>query len=272
MCSNYQPLTDPDQLLAGFGVALPEAPPLPLGASALAPFVVAAEVRAEAPRGESAREARHGLFGLLPHFAADAGLARHTQQCAVESMKSSPAFRESWWAGRRCLIPARSLAAWCYEAGWPERWQIHAVEDAQPLALAGLWSHWRSPSGEQLSSFCLLTLAAEGHGVFGRLGAPDQPRRMPVILPAGVQALWLHGSLKDAERQLQCYPAARLHAGPQEPADGAGLVPRSWAAMPDLFAPEWHEQAAEPPRQPRPRRAPLPRPAERPVPVSGELF
>lgn len=269
MCSNYQPLTDPDLLLAHFGTTLPDGPRSPDGPGTWAPFIAGGEARVDGA------QARLGMLGLLPHFAADAGLARHTQHCAVETMKSKPAFRESWWAGRRCLIPAQSLRAWCYEAGWPEPWQIRAV-DGQPLALAGLWSDWTGPRGERLPSFCLLTLAAEGHGVFGRLGAPDQPRRMPVLLPAGVQQLWLHGSLKDAERQLQRYPAAQLQAEPGEPLGGpaGGRMPRGEAAMPDLFAPEWHELVIGPPRPlpPRARRVLTPRPLERAGPVTGELF
>jgi putative SOS response-associated peptidase YedK len=271
MCSNYEPVTDNHRLLARFGVTLPEGvDPTPCAsAGVMAPVIVRAEPRP----AEALGEARFGLMGLLPHFATDISFARHSYNCRSETMKSKPAFRESWWAGRRCVIPVQRLSEWSYETGRPEMWHIQQADES-PLGLAGLWSEWTSPAGETLLSFSMLTLNADGHAVFGRMNAPDHEKRMPVILPAEAQGLWLYGSLKDAERLVQRYPAELLQAMPRDPAAKAPREPKSWAAVPDMFAPEWHAVAAAAPRR-KPVRSPRavrPAPPEQPGPATGELF
>lgn len=273
MCSNYEPVTDNDRLLASFGVTLPEdAEPAPhCSAGVMAPFIVGSEVKSPDALGD----AKFGLLGLLPHFATDISFGRHTYNCRTETMKSKPAFRGSWWAGRRCVIPVQRISEWNYESGRPQMWQIERA-DEEPMGLAGLWSEWTSPAGETLLSFCMLTINADGHEVFGRLNAPDHEKRMPVILPISAQELWLYGSLKDAERLLVRYPAEQLQATPREPSAPARREPKSWQAGPDLFPPEWHAGAVEEP----PRRAgrtpkappPRPRPPEVPGPTTGDLF
>lgn len=274
MRTHFVPVTDNDRLQACFGTCLPEGLALAheageAGEEVMAPVIVPAEA---APPGAPGR-ACLGVVGLLPHFAKDIGLARHGRHCRVETMKSTPTFRESWWAGRRCIVPAQSVSAWCYESGRPELWAIQRPGD-EALALAGLWNEWVSPAGETLLSFSLLTLNAQGHEVFGRMDAPDHDKRMPVILPAASQALWLGGALKDAERLLVRCPAAQLQAAPQAPAAKPRREPRSWAAVPDMFAYEWHVSACELPaprrtRAPRALPAPLP---ELPAPTTGSLF
>jgi len=270
MCSNYEPVTDNDRLLTSFGVTLPEGiDPAPDRGAGVLPLIVPAEVKSP----EALGDARFGLLGLLPHFATDIGLSRHTYSCHAETMKSSPASRESWWAGRRCVIPVEAITEWSYESGRPELWRIQQVDEA-PMGLAGLWSDWTSPAGEKVLSFSVLTIDAEGHEVFGRLNTPAHEKRMPVILPIGVQALWLYGSLKEAERLLVRYPARQLQAASREPSEKARHEPMSWTSTPDMFAPEWHALAAEQPRKKAVRapRALLPGPPERSGPTTGDLF
>ena len=242
MHPTYEPLTDTGELLAHFGVCPLEAPPAAGGA----PCILRAE-------GAPQAEARFGLQGLLPNFATDTGVARHTVNCPVETMKSAPAFRESWWAGRRCIIPVKWVAAWRYTSGRPELWHIQGG-DAAPLALAGLWNAWTSPAGQTVLSFTSLTLAAQGHEMFGGMGSADHAR-MPAILPPGTQQAWLGGSLRDAERLLQPCPTQHLLAVAQALPAQAWREPRSWAAVPDMFALEWHALAMTQPRQ-RPTRSP----------------
>ena len=262
MHPTYEALTDPDELSAGFGVCAP--------AGSLAEGWAPCILR---PDGAAAPEARFGLQGLLPNFAPDTHFARHTANCPVETMKSTPAFRESWWAGRRCVIPVRRIAVWRYGTGRPERWQVEGA-DTTALALAGLWNVWKGPAGETVMSFTTLTLAARGHEVFAGPGTCDHDARMPAVLPPGTLPLWLGGSLQDAERLLQPCPARHLRAEAQAPPGPAWREPSSWAAVPDMFALEWHAQALA---QPRRRTARSPRPSAVPGadahgPTTADLF
>jgi len=272
MCSNYEPVTDAARLLASFGVTLPEgADPAPhSSAGILAPFIV----RARPKSPDSLGEARFGIFGLLPEFAKDVDFARHTYNCRTETMKEKPAFKDSWWRGRRCVIPVKRISEWCYltESGQPQMWGIDRADD-EPMGLAGLWSPWVSPSGERLLSFCMLTINADGHEVFGRMNHPDHEKRMPVILPIRAQEPWLYGSISDSERFLVRFPADQLRAAPLEPTVRPLKEPSSWDAAPDMFADEWHARAAELPRsKAKARPAMPPKPPDQPGPTTGDLF
>lgn len=272
MSPEYHPVTDAE-LLSSLGLALSAGLVAGLEQAAgrdgeTVPLLLQGDGTAAASLGEW----RLGQLGLLPRFATDAGLARHTVHCRAETMKSEPAFRESWWAGRRGVAAITRISAWSYATGRPERWAVRRA-DAAPLLLAGLWNEWTAPGGETRLSFSLLTVAAHGHAVFGHLGAPDREPRMPVILPAAALGPWLIGALKDAERLLLPHPAGPLQAQPEQPPAAVRREPSSWAAVPDMFAHEWHALAAEPPR-PRSARMPRlrPRPTETAGPTTADLF
>jgi putative SOS response-associated peptidase YedK len=273
MCSNYEPVTDNDRLLAAFGVTLPAGTdPAPhSSAGVLAPFIV----RARPKSPDSLGEAKFGVFGLLPDFAKDVDFAKHTYLCRVESMKVKPAFKDSWWRGRRCVIPVKRISEWCYETPTrrPEMWGIDRV-DEEPMGLAGLWSPWVSPTGERVLSFCMLTINADGHEVFGHMDHPDHEKRMPVILPITAQEPWLYGSVKDAERFLVRFPANQLRAAPLEGTARPLKEPPGWADVPDMFADEWRAAAVEQPRKKSAKDRPAmpPKPPELPGHTNGDLF
>ncbi|RTL43501.1 MAG: hypothetical protein EKK53_09655 [Burkholderiales bacterium] len=269
MRSHYEPVTDVDRLMAAFGVTLPD---LPEGGKARgvepAAFIVAGHGTQTAALGELWT----GQFGLRSSAAPGDDASAPARECPVNTMKSNPRFRESWWAGRRCVVPVERLTAWCYEAGRPEAWAIQRA-DGRPLALAGLWHDGAGPDGERRLSFCVLTLDATGHAVYGRLRHPLAPEaRMPALLPADVQRRWLHGSLAEAQQLLVPCPAADLQAAPLAPADTA--PPPAWRAEPDLFAEEGWWVAPETHRQKpaRPRTALRPRVMDAPGPVTADLF
>lgn len=273
MCSNYEPVTDNDRLLAAFGVTLPDdADPAPhSSAGILSPFIV----RARPKSPDSLGDAKFGIFGLLPDFATSIEFSKHTYNCRTETMKDKPAFKDSWWRGRRCVVPVKRISEWYYltESGRPQMWGIERADD-EPMGLAGLWSPWVSPSGERILSFCMLTINADGHEVFGRMNHPDHEKRMPVILPIRAQERWLYGSMSDAERLLVRYPADQLRAAPLKSTARPPKEPSSWDAAPDMFEDEWRATAAELPRKKplRARTAPSPRPPEQPGPTTGDLF
>lgn len=271
MCSNYEHVFDNDRLMSSFGVALAEdaAQAARQKDGGMAPFIVRAEVKSAKALGD----VKVGLTGRLSHFAADTGFAKQTANCPIETMKSKPAVRESWWAGRRCIVPVERLLLWDWESGQP--W-ISSVQrlDGEPMALAGLWSEWSSPVGEKLLSFIVLTLDADRHEIFGRLTSLDGEKRMPVILPSSGHETWLDGALKDAERLLVRYPAERLQATRSRLTPVGRPEPKSCASVPDMFAPEWHAvaQKLSRKRSVRSARTQTPRAPELTGPTTGDLF
>jgi putative SOS response-associated peptidase YedK len=104
---------------------------------------------------------------------------RLVKRHAIGELKRGAMFNR---AGR-CLVPVDNFYEWKKTETGKQPYAI-ALADRGLMALAGLWENWRSPAGEWVRSFAIITtipneLCAELHN------------RMPVVLkPAGWPA-WL---------------------------------------------------------------------------------
>lgn len=209
MCSNYKPVTLQDRLLAHFGVERPDdvAPPDLTWPGYFAPFIVRHADKVEL------RELLVGRYGLLPEWSKDLAFGRKTYNCRSETAAEKPSFREAWKKGRRCIIPVEELYEQCYETGKAVRWAIRRIDG--PMGVAGLWGVWLDPkSGERVPTFTMLTVNADGHAIFGRMHAPGEEKRMPVILEREDFDPWLNCAPEAAAGYMRQCPAERLHAEP----------------------------------------------------------
>ena len=124
-------------------------------------------------------------WGLVPGWAPDLKLGASRINARLETVAVKPAFRNAWKA-RRCLVPASGYYEWREEAGVKQPYYIHDGE-APVLMFAGLWERWKSPAGEWVHSFAIVTCAA--------LDPMRQLHdRTPLMLPAPVLHDWLHGT------------------------------------------------------------------------------
>ena len=128
----------------------------------------------------------------------------------VEKLARGPF--KSVLAKQRCIIPADGFYEWKKDGYEKIPFFIH-MEDSEPFGLAGLWETWRSPAGERVRSFAIVTtdadaLLAEIHG------------RMPVIIGPADYGRWLDprapepGQLRPL---LRPYPAEEMAACPVGP-------------------------------------------------------
>lgn len=160
-------------------------------------------------------------FGLLPSFAKDVKYGVRTYNARTETVASLASFKSSWSKPRHCIIPATSI----YEPDWRTGKCIQTrfeLVDAEPMCIAGLWSPWRSPEGEWVLSFCMLTINADEHPLFKDMHRPDpkrppghQDKRMVVILPAAQYREWLDAPTEESMNFMRPYPADRLVAIPE---------------------------------------------------------
>lgn len=85
------------------------------------------------------------------------------------------------------------------------RWAIQR-QGQVPMAIAGIYRTWKSPAGEQLNSFAMLTVNADGHPVMSKFHAPGEEKRMVVILKDDEEIDdWLTCSVAEAKRYFQQY-------------------------------------------------------------------
>ncbi len=214
MCSHYQGVKNREIYYRHFGVE----PPGDLGKYEVWPGYAATLIRRprEADVGDEAvpeREALVGQFGLIPHWATDATIARRTFNCRTETASSKPSFRDAWKHGQRCIIPADAF----YEPDWRSGKAIPtriSRSDGEPLGIAGLWSWWKSPKGETVHSFTMLTINATEHSLMNQFHKPTDEKRMVVILPPDRYQDWLESSVIQATEFLQPFRADQLRAEP----------------------------------------------------------
>jgi putative SOS response-associated peptidase YedK len=143
-------------------------------------------------------------WGLVPFWAKDIKVGFSNINAKAESIDTRPAFREAFQR-RRCLVPLDSFYEW-KKIGKERQPYAVALADHRLMAMAGVWESWRSPDGERLRSFAIVTTAANA------LLAPVHDR-MPVILGAENWPLWLGEAFADLARLkalLVPYPANEM--------------------------------------------------------------
>lgn len=212
MCSHYQLLRDRERCLRHFGCPPPAHPYV----HDLWPGSTGVLLRRprEADSGDEAvpaRESLVGRFGLLPHWAKDEKFARHTYNARSETVHEKPSFRDAWKHAQHCVIPADVIFEPDWRSGKAVATRITRADGA-PMGIAGLWSSWRSPAGEQVHSYTMLTINADEHALMRNFHRPGDEKRMVVILAEGSYDDWLYASAEQARAFLQPYPADRLIA------------------------------------------------------------
>ena len=128
-------------------------------------------------------------WGLLPGWAKDAKIGASMINARIETVATKPAFRSAWKT-RRCLVPASGYYEWRLEAGVKQPYWVHAASGPL-LMFAGLWENWKSPTGDWIRSFSIITQDAEG----AMLELHD---RTPMMLKPSVLGEWLHGGTEQA--------------------------------------------------------------------------
>lgn len=198
MCSHYEGVPDLRVLKEAFGVD----PPARLGKQDLWPGYEGVLIRRprEKDAGDDAvpkREALSALFGLVPHWSSDLKIGRSTFNARCETVSTKPSFRDAWKNGQHCIIPAQAIYEPDWRSGKAIATRITRV-DGRPMGIAGLWSAWKSPKGEWVHSFTMLTINAQNHPLMKEFHKPTDEKRMLVILPPEVYDDWLGASPQDS--------------------------------------------------------------------------
>lgn len=160
-------------------------------------------------------------FGLLPGFAKDIKYGLRTYNARSETVANLASFKTAWAKARHCIIPAEAI----YEPDWRTSKHVPcriSRKDGETLGVAGLWSSWKSPSGEWVNSFSMLTLNADTHSIFRELHRPDpkrpaekQDKCMVVILNEDAYDAWLEVPAEKSLDFMRQYPAEQLWAVPE---------------------------------------------------------
>jgi putative SOS response-associated peptidase YedK len=155
-------------------------------------------------------------WGLIPSWAKEekSGLKLINARC--ETVREKPAFKRLV-AKQRCLVPATGFYEWMKTDEGKVPYYVHR-QDNRYMSFAGIYDRWRSPTGETISSFTIITTHANDM----MLPLHD---RMPVILKEDEEEIWLEkGEIEDHELKrlftpipsddLEAYEVPRLVRNP----------------------------------------------------------
>lgn len=190
MCGRYASFLPPELIARLFGTTNPLPNLRPTWN--MAPTMDAPVVRRHPETGERHLDAL--TWGFIPAFTKTLKEARRPVNARSETVASSGMFRTAF-AKRRCIVPAAAFYEW--QAG-PAGKTPYAIAraDGEPMAFAGIWEGWRTPEGNVVRSFAILTTTANE-----QMAALHE--RMPVILEQTDWAGWLG--------ETQADPSSMLH-------------------------------------------------------------
>lgn len=180
MCGRYASSRRPEDLVTYFEVEEPPEQVLPPRWNVAPTDPVYAVVQ------KKTRQLRVFRWGLVPSWSKDAKGAARLINARRESVKDKPAFRKAY-ATRRCLVPADGFYEWKQEGASKQPYYLSTPD---PLSMAGLYEHWKSPEGEWLSTCTILTTSAPDE-----LGEIHD--RTPLLVPREQWTLWLDPSVPD---------------------------------------------------------------------------
>lgn len=130
-------------------------------------------------------------WGLIPSWAKDPTIGSKMINARSETVDEKPSFKSAL-KHRRCIIPASGFYEWQEVDGKKHPLYIKLKDDSL-MMFAGIWDHWKSPEGEVIESFSMLTT------ISNELIKPLH-ERMPVILVPGNKDIWLDSLISDPEQ------------------------------------------------------------------------
>lgn len=154
------------------------------------------------------REGVMARWGLIPWWAKGVAPKYLTINARFETLKTTPAFRDAWSRGQRCIVPVLGFYEWQLRVSGKQPFYIQ-LNDQEVFGLAGLWDRSRPEDGDSIYSCTVITMPANE-----LMSEIHDKQRMPAILRAEDHGTWLEGSNEDAFELLKPYPSEAMVAVP----------------------------------------------------------
>ena len=144
-------------------------------------------------------------WGLIPFWAKDVKIGYRMINARSETVLEKPAFKYAM-EKRRCLVPMDGYYEWVKTKEGKIPYRI-TLKDTSLFCVAGLWETWKSPEGEWIKSFTVLTTTPSPSIAFIH-------DRMPAMLLPEHEKSWLDMDLpaKEVLDIILPYPEEELKA------------------------------------------------------------
>lgn len=207
LCTNFTPTKNAEWVKASLGVDLPLGFPGESYPGFDAPIAIKSHRSGRVACGSA-------KFGLIPPWAKDDKISRHTYNARSETAAEKPSYRGAWRQRQFGLVLVDDFYEPSYETGKAVRWRIQRASGA-PFAIASLWDRWTNPAtGEQVVSFSMLTVNADQHPVMQQFHKPGDEKRTPVIIQPEFFSDWLGADSTSAADWMTWAHMPELTAAP----------------------------------------------------------
>ena len=184
MCTNFSSTQHSEWFEAKLNKKLPKGYPLEVFPGYEAPVL-------KARHGEIEDQISLARFGLIPSWAKDKKIARHTYNARCETVEEKPSFKTAYRERRFAVVLIDDFFEPCYASGQAVRYRINIASGA-PFGVACLWESWTRAQGEAgIETFSMLTLNADAHPVMNKMHAPGEEKRTPLVLAIDQFEEWL---------------------------------------------------------------------------------
>ena len=140
-------------------------------------------------------------WGLIPFWAKDPSIGNKLINSRAETILEKPSFKQAFRL-RRCLVLSDGFFEW-KKSKEKTPYRI-CLQDCAPFSMAGIWENWKSPGGEVVKSFSIITTRANSL-------IEEIHDRMPVILKREDEKKWLQaGHEEELLDLLLPYPSERM--------------------------------------------------------------
>lgn len=122
-------------------------------------------------------------WGLVPEWVKDPNDFPLIINARAETLAEKPSFKDSL-NHRRCIIPASGYYEWHRPNEGPKQPYFFQNANALPMCIAGLYTNWHGPNGEEIDTVAIVTTAA--NKIVGKVH-----HRMPAMLSGQAIDDWL---------------------------------------------------------------------------------
>lgn len=137
-------------------------------------------------------EWREVKFGLVPKWAKDLKICRHTYNARTETVDQKPSFRHAWFKNQFALIPVETIFEPKYIEG-KSHWYGIKRKDGQPFTVAALYEN-AVIDDQQVCSMSMLTINADHHPFMSQFHKPEDEKRSIIVISEQYRNDWLNCS------------------------------------------------------------------------------
>ena len=183
MCGRYVLLSSAKEIADEFELSgFPEVEPR----YNISPSQEAPAIRVDPGTTPPKRELVLLRWGLIPSWTKDTSSVKELINARCETIAFKPPFRSSFKKGR-ILIPSNGFYEWKrLDSGKRQAYLIH-FEGFKLFAFAGIFDEWKTPSGEIIKTYAIVTTTSAD-------SIKSIHDRMPVVVSSKDYRLWLEST------------------------------------------------------------------------------